>query len=224
MLLRVLGGVPVVSVEVDPVQGCIARHFVDLAGVSNSAEIWIGQFRDLLGRPVEEFGVRTMGLVFLDYKGTIFHIDLATLERYAALAPGGRAVADNVALPGAPLYLWEMTRHPAWETSVWALQEFLEANVEDWMCVSTYLAPDFRRPASAPPGWQQLSWHTDHMRRRAQGMRPGEQGMAEVDRVLYAEYIRSTYRQAGIEARPWTEAPPQRLRHGLDRGSGDLQR
>merc|ERR1712151_826264 len=46
VLLRVLGGVPVVSVEVDPVQGCIARHFVDLAGVSNTAEIWIGQFRD----------------------------------------------------------------------------------------------------------------------------------------------------------------------------------
>merc|ERR1711972_201390 len=101
------------------------------------------------------------------------------------------------------LYIWEMTRHAAWDTSVWALQEFLEANVEDWMCVSAYLAPDFRRPAVAPPGWQQLSWHTDHMRRRAQGMRPGERGMAEVDRVLYAEYIRSTYRQAGIEARPW---------------------
>merc|ERR1712222_216262 len=65
----------------------------------------------------------------------------------------------------------------------------------------------------APPGWQRLSWHTDHMRRRAQGMRPTESGgMAEVDRISYARYIRDHYIAAGIEATPWTESPVQRSR------------
>mmetsp|Transcript_62829 Transcript_62829/g.205094 ORF Transcript_62829/g.205094 Transcript_62829/m.205094 type:complete len:881 (+) Transcript_62829:1687-4329(+) len=196
-----------VSVEVDPVQACIARHFLDLAGCSEIAEVWVGQFRDVLPRAVEEFGVRALGLAFLDYKGTIFHIDLASLERLLAFAPGGIAVADNVVLPGAPLYLWVVTRHIAWATTVWALQEFLEPNVEDWMCVSEYCAPLFPEVDEPPVSWQRLSWHTDHMRRRAQGMRPGENLMAEQDRVSYARYIRSIYRDGGVDAQPWADVP-----------------
>ena len=76
----------VITVEVDPVQGCIARHHIDLAGLSCFAELWTGQFRDILPRPVEEFGARSLGLAFLDYKGTIFHEDLATMEGYRPIA------------------------------------------------------------------------------------------------------------------------------------------
>jgi len=219
MLLRELGGGRAVTVEVDPIQACIARHFIDLAGVSNTVEVWIGQFRDILARPVEEFGARSMGFVFLDYKGTIFHIDLAAIEHFNLLAPGGHAVADNVALPGAPLYLWEVTHHPAWETCAWALQEFLEPNVEDWMCCSIYVAPVFPDIPPPPEGWQKLSWHTDHMRRRAQGMRPGESGMAEIDRIQYSQYIRDHFVAAGIEAMPWTTTVPQRARFEVENGS-----
>lgn len=202
-------GARVVTVEVDPVQACIARHFIDLAGCARSVEVWIGQFRDVLGRSVEELGARALGFVFLDYRGTVFHLDLEALERLTAPAPDGIAVADNVVLPGAPLYLWRMTRHPAWSTMVWALQEFLEPGVEDWMCVSSYKAPLFPEVPAPPPGWTRLSWHTDHMRRRAQGMRPGERGMTEEDRSSYAEEIRTTYRAAGIEAAAWAGSAPQ---------------
>lgn len=206
------GSARVISVEVDPVQACIARHFVDLAGCSNAVEVWVGQFRDVLGRTVEEFGRRALGLVFLDYKGTSFHVELAKLERLAAPAPHCQAVADNVVLPGAPLYLWEMTRHQAWATIVWALPEFLEPNVEDWMCVSAYLSPTLERPPPAPPEWVALSWHTDHMRRRAQGMRPGESHMTEDDRVGYARRVRALYQTVGVKAIPWASGGAQRSR------------
>lgn len=202
-------------------QACVARHFLDLAGLSRRAEVWTGQFRDLLARLGEEFGPRSVGFIFLDYKGTAFHADLAELERLRAPAPAARTLADNVVLPGAPLYLWRMTRHPAWETKVWAMEEFLEPGVEDWLCLSALLLPPSPETPSAaaaaaiepaPRGWRRLAWHTDHMRRRAQGLRPGEMGMEAADRSEYAAVVRATYRAGGVEAIPWQGAPPQRMR------------
>lgn len=197
----------VVTIEVDPVQACIARHFVDLVGLSQIVEVCIGQVKDVLPRVVESFGGRSAGLIFMDYKGSIFHQDLALLERIGGVARGGVEIADNVALPGAPLLLWHLAFSPSWELTAYAMMEFFEPNTEDWMALGTYLGPLGPAPP-APASWRKLSWHTDHMRRRACGLRPTEGDMFETDRVAYSRYVRRHFREAGIEAVPWTGPVP----------------
>jgi len=200
------GGAPtarVMTIEVDPVQACIARHFVDLVGLSPIVEVCVGQVKDVVPRTVESFGGRSVGLIFMDYKGSIFHSDLALLEQLGAVARGGVAIADNVALPGAPLLLWHLAFSPSWELTAYAMMEFFEPNTEDWMVLGTYGGPAGSAPP-APASWQKLSWHTDHMRRRACGLRPTEGDMFETDRVAYSRYVRRHFAEAGIEAVPWT--------------------
>lgn len=105
-------GPHVFTIEVDPVQACIARHLVDLAGVSCSVEVAIGQVRDIVPKIVELFGATSVGMVFMDYKGTAFHSDLDILEDTGAIGIDSRLLADNVALPGAPLLLWNLAFSP----------------------------------------------------------------------------------------------------------------
>lgn len=193
----------ILTIEVDPVHACVARHFVDLAGISHVVEVSIGQVRDVLPKVVETFGSRACGLVFMDYKGSIFHTDLALLERLTALAPGALEVADNVALPGAPLLLWHLAFSPCWALTAYAMMEFLEPNTEDWMAVGKYIACSGLPVPPAPASWHRLSWHTDHMRRRASGYRPTEGDMFEEDRVAYSRHVRRHFIAAGIEALPW---------------------
>jgi len=195
-------GARIMTVEVDPVHACIARHFIDLAGCSRIAEVSIGQVKDVLPRFVENFGFHALGLVFMDHKGTIFHTDLESLELLNLLGPQCLEVADNVALPGAPLLLWHLAFGPSWDLKVHAMMEFLEPNTEDWMAVASYQGPAGQAPP-APPSWQRLSWHTDHMRRRSAGLRPTEGDMFEQDRVAYSRHVRRHYLSAGITALPW---------------------
>lgn len=192
----------VMTVEVDPVHACIARHFLDLAGASRLVEVSIGQVRDVIPRIVEDFGVGTLGFVFMDYKGSIFHCDLESLELMNALSVNSIEVADNVALPGAPLLLWHLAFGPSWTLVVYAMMEFLEPNTEDWMALGRYKGHAGEAPP-APKSWQRLSWHTDHMRRRATGLRPTEGDMFEEDRVAYSRYVRRHFLDVGIVAMPW---------------------
>ncbi|CAE8735468.1 unnamed protein product [Polarella glacialis] len=192
----------VMTVEVDPVQACIARHFLDLAGLSQTVEVSIGQVKDVLPRAVESFGAMSMGLIFMDYKGSIFHTDLEMLENIGAVGRRCVEVADNVALPGAPLLLWRLAFSPSWDLTAYAMMEFFEPNTEDWMALGQYLGPA-GDPPPAPASWQRLSWHTDHMRRRACGLRPTEGDMFEADRVAYSRHVRRHFLAAGIEAIPW---------------------
>ncbi|CAE7475624.1 COMT, partial [Symbiodinium sp. KB8] len=184
-------GPHVFTIEVDPVQACIARHLVDLAGVSCSVEVAIGQVRDIVPKIVELFGATSVGMVFMDYK-----------EDTGAIGINSRLLADNVALPGAPLLLWNLAFSPSWELTAFAMTEFHEPNTEDWMALGRYRGPAGPAPA-APASWQHLSWHTDHMRRRACGLRPTEGDMFEADRVAYSRHVRRHYNAAGIQAVPW---------------------
>ncbi|CAE7209643.1 COMT [Symbiodinium sp. CCMP2592] len=221
-------GPRVFTIEVDPVQACIARHLVDLAGVSCSVEVATGQVRDVVPKIVELFGAASVGMVFMDYKGTAFHSDLDILEDTGALGIDSRLLADNVALPGAPLLLWNLAFSPSWELTAFAMTEFHEPNTEDWMALGRYCGPAGPAPA-APASWQHLSWHTDHMRRRACGLRPTEGDMFEADRVAYSRHVRRHYNAAGIQAVPWhchargglQDAPPQTTVDGCGNRSGD---
>merc|ERR1719183_1889767 len=138
----------------------------------------------------------------MDYKGTLFHSDLELLERLGVLAVDAVELADNVALPGAPLLLWQLAFSPSWTLSSYAMMEFLEPNTEDWMALGKYTGYAGDGP-SAPASWRRLSWHKDHMRRRACGLRPTEGDMFEGDRVVYSLHVRRHFIAAGIEAQPW---------------------
>lgn len=213
-LLRRGGGPPtarVVTIEVDPVHACIARHLLDLAGLSSIVEVCTGQVRDVLPKVLENFGMRAIGLVFMDYKGSIFHTDLELLEGLHALGPGCVEVADNVALPGAPLLLWKLAFSGAWSLRAYAVTEFFEPNTEDWVAVAEYLGPAGAPAPPAPASWHRLSWHTDHMRRRAGGLRPTEGDMFEEDRVAYSRHVRRHFLAAGIQAQPWCGPPDDPL-------------
>merc|ERR1712187_358051 len=193
----------VLTVEVDPVHACIARHFLDLAGCSQIVEVSIGQVRNVVPKIIDEFGARVLGFIFMDYKGSIFHSDLEFLEHLGALAVDALESADNVALPGAPLLLWHLAFCPSWALTAYAMMEFLEPNTEDWMALGRYLGYVGEAP-TPPASWRRLSWHTDHMRRRAVGLRPTEGDMFEEDRVAYSRHVRRHFLAAGIEAIPWS--------------------
>lgn len=199
-----------VTVEVEPVQACISRYFIDAVHLSHVAELWVGQVKDVLPRFMEEFGAHSVRFAFFDYKGTIFHEDLATIELLALPAPHAHILADNVITPGAPLFLWYAVHSEAWHTTVWSLNEFLEPDVVDWMVAASYVNPNAATPIAAPTQLKDLSWFTDHMRRRSEGARPAEGLVRHRDRLELTRRVLHQYHELGLEAIPWcgTSARP----------------
>jgi len=132
----------VVSFEVDPLHCCFARHLVNIGEHAELVEIWAGQAHGLAARCMEEFGERSMSLLFMDHRGTRFHTDFAQLVKQQLPHPSPDIIADNVLNPGAPAYLWEIYRpgsSAAASAVVWSLTEFEgggEAITEDWTLLS----------------------------------------------------------------------------------------
>jgi len=124
--------------EVDPVHASVARRFVDLAGVSVAAEVWLGLLQDTLALLPERAGEGSGTFSFMDQRGTTFHEDLALLERMRSLPPCAAVTADNVNKPGAPVFLWHLTRCPqfAFSAMLWSLREFASEAVEDWQAAA----------------------------------------------------------------------------------------
>lgn len=201
------GRVALVTMEVDLIQACVARHFIDLAGLSAAAEVWTGQAKDLLARVLEEFGQGATSFAFLDHKGNIFHEDVCTAELLGLLGPGMHLLADNTVSPGCPLYVWRMVHEPAWQATAWRVEEFLEPEQEDWMLLAVLTTPAQGRPGPpAPASWRGLAWQTEHARRRAEGARPAQGFLAAAERVDFAGRVRHHYASFGLEALPWAGA------------------
>ncbi|CAE8612721.1 unnamed protein product [Polarella glacialis] len=57
----------VVGLEVEPVHVCVARWMVNLAKLSAVVEVWAGIAHDSLFRAADEFGPRSVRLVFMDH-------------------------------------------------------------------------------------------------------------------------------------------------------------
>lgn len=135
-MVRTHGEGRVISLEVNPIHVCVARHLLDLAALSPVSEVRPGQAKDALPWISEECGSASVGFSFMDHRGTIFHKDFALLERKSLFAPRSRFIADNTLNPGAPQYLW-MQNFQLTSTRIvqWALTEFL-AEHEDWTAVS----------------------------------------------------------------------------------------
>jgi len=84
----------------------------------------------------ERGGEGSKAFGFMDQRGTTFHTDLAHIESMRLLAPCAMATADNVNKPGAPVFLWHMTRTPSFSTMIWSMGEFASHTIEDWQSVS----------------------------------------------------------------------------------------
>jgi len=130
----------VTSLEVDPIHVCIARHLLNIGGRASLAEVRTGQVRDLLPRIMDEVGEHSIGLLFMDHRGTRFHEELYILERQVSLSVQMDTIADNVLHPGAPIFLWEETQPRARRCAdIWSLPEFgSEGMIEDWMAFERY--------------------------------------------------------------------------------------
>jgi len=166
--------VRVVTLEVDAVHAIIARNLIAFAGLAHVIDVLVGHSEDTLpvlgtylqGRSPEGAGIlhRNVGnsvvaYVFMDQRGSRYFEDLSVLEDAGLLGCGAVVVADNVLKPGAPAYLWHVTRpqsadkQPFWEktsnhsapnskrntpyrTSIVQVPEFAMPGVEDWISVS----------------------------------------------------------------------------------------
>lgn len=128
----------VVTIESDPIHVAVARHFIDLVQVGTLVEVQPGMVRDVVPLISEVFGGFALGVVFMDQKGTTFHIDHALLDSLAARPVGAGIISDNVVRPGAPDYVWAISHASLIQSHVfWSVPEFLEEcfGVEDWMAL-----------------------------------------------------------------------------------------
>mmetsp|Transcript_28164 Transcript_28164/g.50840 ORF Transcript_28164/g.50840 Transcript_28164/m.50840 type:complete len:971 (-) Transcript_28164:50-2962(-) len=133
--VREWGG-QVVTMEMDPVNATIARNHIQMAGLSDVVTVQLGHSDDAVQNVLEQFGERSVDMVFMDQRGTAFHDDAQRLEQINLLAEGAVLVADNVLKPGAPYHVWRICSMPHYKTDIIDLREFGSAPVEDWMTVS----------------------------------------------------------------------------------------
>merc|ERR1719498_2109676 len=112
----------VASIEVDPVHATIVRNMVEYAGLTDTVDVWTGYCYDVIPHLLDKYGPRSIGMVFMDQKGTRFHTDLGLMEDLDLLADGAVVLADNVLKPGAPLYIWQLAKGPFTDLTVPLLQ------------------------------------------------------------------------------------------------------
>jgi catechol O-methyltransferase len=156
----------IVTLEVDPVDMIIARNVVAYAGLAHNIDVWMGHSKDVLHRLPARYNdgpPLSFCVVFMDQKGSRYDDDLAILESMDLLRLGAVVVADNVLKPGAPFFLWRLSKSGAYDTQIVTLQEFAMAS-EDWMSVS--VRRDNREVVvpEHPPGLVQLHWESDRIR------------------------------------------------------------
>jgi len=211
-------GSRVVTMEVDVCHAAIARHVVDLAGLSGTVEVWTGQVRDLLPRLTEEFGCSSLGFVFMDQKGAAFHEDLTALEDAGMLGVAACVVAGNCLRSGASFFVWHVSNTSKYSASIWRIPEFVQDDVEDWLAVCEFQGPSSAQPGGYPPEVEaclsQLAWEADTTARAA----TAEDGSLHVDDfVAFSQYMSRYFEALGIEAVPWPGLiePPDELAQGM---------
>jgi len=151
--LRQLGaGGHVVSCDVDVEAAEVARAVLALAGVGEAeVEVRVGAAADYLAAGL----LSTADVLVLDHRGTRYHQDLAAAERGVLAGRGSaRVFADNVLLPGAPLFLAHVGNR--YRLAIHEVDEFLKPGYDDWVVVASAplglppvpastLAPELRR-------------------------------------------------------------------------------
>merc|ERR1712060_508148 len=163
--MRPWGG-RVTSVEMDPVHACITRNIALLTGLEEQMKVQVGHSDDTI--PLLHKQHNCFDMVFMDQRSTRFQSDLMTLEDLGMLLPNCVVVADNVLKPGAPRWLWHITKCANYHTDIVSVREFGSAETEDWMTVTFLLPQSHRRTVpQEPPGMAALAARADRMRFRS---------------------------------------------------------
>lgn len=158
----------VVTMEMDPVNATIARNHIEMAGLSHAVTVQLGHSDDAVQLVLDEYGLGSVDMVFMDQRGTAFHDDLQNLERLGLLSDPCVLVADNVLKPGAPYHVWRICSMAHYSTDLVDLREFGSATVEDWMTVSTVRrGPGYGQPAEELRELTALARESDRFRLRA---------------------------------------------------------
>jgi predicted O-methyltransferase YrrM len=163
--LRAWGG-HVISMEVDPYHAAIARNTIELAGLSDHIEIWVGHSENLIPRLRERLPDQSIDILFFDQQGTKMHTDLDRIVNYNLLSDKAVIVGDNVLRPGAPQFMYWTCAGGPYETQVVSLKEYKQDVVEDWMSISYFLplSPKRHAPMVIPNTVEQLGHNTDGIR------------------------------------------------------------
>lgn len=128
----------IVSLELDPIHACIARHVVNLSSLAAAAESLVGHSKDTVPAIDEMYGENSSGFAFMDQRGTLFHEDLQRLERLCLLANIAQLTADNTVKPGAPVFLWHLAHGNTYDATSWALSEFQSELIEDYVATAKF--------------------------------------------------------------------------------------
>ncbi|CAE7616074.1 PGC [Symbiodinium natans] len=137
-------------------------------------------------------------MVFMDHRGTLFHDDLQSFEEMKLLQDGCRVLADNTLKPGAPLFLWHVSRSPSFTTDLVVVPEFGLGHqvLQDWVAVSCYDLHHAGSSSPPPPhAIAELSERCDALRRRSLAG-----GLTSEDWAKHAEEMESGLSALGIEA------------------------
>lgn len=201
-LVRRHGG-RVVSVEVDPIHVCIARSVLDFGGVADVVTVYLGYSMEAIPELRQVCGGLPADVVFMDQRGTRFHIDLQALEAEGMLADKCIVSADNVLKPGAPHFLWHLQSSEQYDLTVVSLREFAAERIEDWIVIARYLPQHDKLDTTKiefPDSLSELAFRTDRVRQRScAGSSPGE--VAEDDWACHSQEVRRAYAAAGIRPR-----------------------
>ena len=145
-MAQCLPGVPIHTLEADPVHVVIASNILALVGrEADAVHIWTGHSQVLLPQWCRK---AQFGAVFMDQRGSRYDEDLDILEARGLLSKAAVIVADNVLKPGAPLFLWRLQMR-GYEYQILSMQEFAMP-CEDWMTVSVGVTA-LPHPSSSPP-------------------------------------------------------------------------
>lgn len=128
----------IISLELDPIHACIARHIINLSSLAAAAESLVGHSKDTVPAMNEMYGGSSSGFVFMDQRGTLFHEDLQRLERLSLFANIVQLTADNTVKPGAPVFLWNLSHGNTYDTTCWALTEFQSEIIEDYIATARF--------------------------------------------------------------------------------------
>ncbi|CAL1165309.1 unnamed protein product [Cladocopium goreaui] len=132
------------------------------------------------------FGRRSVAMLFMDHRGSLFHEDLQSFQELGLLKDGAIVVADNVLKPGAPYFLWQICHSPCFEARLLAVPEFGLGHqvLQDWMALGRYEATTEPRGSPFPAEIHALAIDCDQLRRRSlTGMLTSEDWAAHAGRM-----------------------------------------
>eukprot|EP00929_Paragymnodinium_shiwhaense_P107227 TRINITY_DN73302_c0_g1_i1.p1 TRINITY_DN73302_c0_g1~~TRINITY_DN73302_c0_g1_i1.p1 ORF type:complete len:1147 (-),score=266.32 TRINITY_DN73302_c0_g1_i1:43-3483(-) len=152
--LRKLGGGSVTTVDVDAASACIARQVIEWAGAEDVVTSRIGRANDWL----TSGKLGKINVLVLDHRGTMYHEDLKAAE--SSLVSGARVIADNVLLPGAPLFLSYALRRFR-DMKIYDVPEFLRPGLDDWVVVCEQPREQLAEPTHWDEDFERLSKEID---------------------------------------------------------------